>query len=194
MTALDIYDYKEHLHRYGVWTAARAQRAFMTTAHIKQALDKIDLKREAFGLSMDMDASAFDEWHVKICNNLQSELRIISTESYKPKKGKKVEFGRAAKIVNIYLKTTVVIPNCEKDDCNLIQVIHPPIDAILLKCLANCERKILSKEQGLITWTNMKQEVYTSIIDKLREHFQQSSLWKAEACWKPEKEVSTKQL
>jgi hypothetical protein len=176
MTDFQSYDYQEHLHRYGVWTAARAQRAFMTTAHIKNALDKIELKKKAFGLSTNTSENDFDKWHVEVCNGLKEVLT--------DKKRTPIAFGRAAKIVNIYLKTTIIIPNFQTG-VPLVHAIHPPIDRILLKCLVACN--YLPKNY-LVNWTTMGQEVYTSIITALRLRFTNKPLWMIEACWKPENE------
>jgi hypothetical protein len=45
MTKMASYDFSEHIHRYAVWTAARAvQRGFAKTATIWSAIDTIGLK------------------------------------------------------------------------------------------------------------------------------------------------------
>jgi hypothetical protein len=53
---------------------ARAQRAFMTTKLIKEAISCINLKQEVFGLPLDNDEIAFDQWHRRRCNELITVL------------------------------------------------------------------------------------------------------------------------
>ncbi len=187
MNCDDPYDFKEHLHRYAVWTAARAQRAFATTAFIKEAIEKVNLKEEAFKLTHDCNTHEFDGWHSEMCNQLVTVLNRLQEERktievYKYKTESEIEFGRAAKIVNIYLKTALVIPNC-KSSTPLINNIHPPIDAILLKGLV--ENETLEKS-CCVPWTKMKKEKYIEIINQIRSRY--SILWMAEHCWKPEQE------
>lgn len=48
-------------------------------------------------------------------------------------KVEEASFGRAAKLIAIYLKTTIVLSGAE--NTTLGRVIHPPIDSILLKAM-----------------------------------------------------------
>src|SRR5260221_14533455 len=104
------YTAEEHIHRYAVWTAARAQRAFMTNENIKKAIDKIKLKEEVirFKTSLSINSIEFNDWHTKKCNELKDILSEI--------KNQKVSFGRAAKIINVYLKTSIVISGCSDNN------------------------------------------------------------------------------
>lgn len=170
MNDANNYNYEEHLHRYAIWTAARAQRGiFASTEIIKKAITKINLKEEAFKLSPETSGKDFDTWHFKITNQL---MDILKNDQ------KDVEFGRAAKIINIYLKTTLVIPNCDKES-ELLKNIHPPIDSILIKNLIVNNK--LSSIYRKTRWSKMKKEEYAEIINELKHYF--NILWKSEAYW-----------
>ncbi|HKB45985.1 MAG TPA: hypothetical protein VKC90_16425 [Chitinophagaceae bacterium] len=171
------YTAEEHIHRYAVWTAARAQRAFMTNENIKKAIDKIKLKEEVirFKTSLSINSIEFNDWHTKKCNELKDILSEI--------KNQKVSFGRAAKIINVYLKTSIVISGCSDNNNLITGLIHPPIDRILLINLIG-KHKLSSKYK--VAWTEMSEEVYTEIINELRKTF--NSLWQAEEYWNLENE------
>ncbi|SRR6266542_4829373 len=171
MIEINSYDFQEHLHRYAVWTAARAQRAFLNNAHISKAIEKVNLKQEAFSLPHNYKNEEFDKWHSQKTIELQRQLQVFSKID--------MPFSRAAKVLNVYLKTTLVIPNCSSGS-SLVNAIHPPIDRILLNCLI--ENEFLFQEH-FTAWTKMNESQYKKIIEMLRKNF--TSLWKAECCWKP---------
>src|SRR6186713_3093162 len=125
------YDFNQHVHNYAVWTAARAvQRAFTSTANIKYAIEKSELKNFTES-DTPLDTTSFEEFHRQCCGHL--------IEAFKEKKVFNVSYGRAAKIIAIYLKTSIILVN--KGNCARSIIIHPPIDNILLTSL--------SKEPGL---------------------------------------------
>jgi hypothetical protein len=163
------YSFEEHKHRFAVWTAARAaQRGFASTKVISKAIDGTDLRKLAFS-KRKWTQNSFDEAHVVLCNTLMSKLRK-----------NKGTFGRAAKIVAVYLKTVVVMSGKSSDP--LLDIIHPPIDGILLKNLAKA--KGLSSLRNL-RWTSFSKEKY----DALKEQIEDSGIrfnWRLESCWKPE--------
>jgi hypothetical protein len=175
---LENYDANEHIHRYAVWTAARAsQRGFATTELIGKAIENVNLKEEVLELEKRKEISAtdFDKWHEIICEKVESELKL---ELAKKNSLREVSFGRAAKIVNIYLKTFLVIRLCGSDN-KLVILIHPPIDRILLSNLI-AEKKLGKERMG--NWTTMRKEQYSQIINNLRVNFH--VLWKVEVYWK----------
>jgi len=175
------YDAAEHIHRYAVWTAARAQRAFLTNELINDAINKVRLKEECQDLKNwnTITVSEFDNWHSRKCNELVNILKFI--------KSGEVYFGRSAKIVNIYLKTSVVIGGCATD-CSLTNIIHPPIDKILLTNLISKDK--ISGKYLKVAWTKMGEEIYKEIIKEIREEF--PALWKVEEYWNIKDENESK--
>jgi hypothetical protein len=80
-----------------------------------------------------------------------------------------VTFGRAAKLIAIYLKSVVVLgPGSETP---FARIAHPPIDGILLRNLAasgdlDSEHKM---EWAKTKWTQLSEEQYYELIEQLRQ-------------------------
>ena len=171
------YDFNEHKHRYAVWTAARAvQRSFTTTEIIKKAIESSSL-RQFSESSEKIDRDRFDQFQIEWCDSI-----IKSFE----KNNITCSYGRAAKIVAVYLKTAVILPGLG-NSVNAM-VIHPPIDRILLTRISKEEE---FKDLKKTNWTSLKIEDYWHLVGRLKKH-QLGFNWKLEQLWKPEKE--TKQV
>ena len=152
---MEDYPFNEHKHRYAVWTAARAvQRSFTTTANIKTAIEASGLRIFAES-DKEITIEEFDELHTLWCNTLINSFLPL-----------KCSYGRAAKIVSIYLKTAVVIassgshPNCK--------IIHPPIDSILLTGLSKLDGL---KDLSLERWTTLNEKQYQNVVNTIKTHF-----------------------
>ncbi len=164
------YSFSEHLHNYAVWTAARAvQRGYTTTKNIKAAIDKTELSFLANKGGIKT-SEEFDNFHRKTANILIKQLADLVVPT---------TYGRAAKIIAVYLKTSVVIRDRGKS--HLSKIIHPPIDNILLTNLSKTNRGL-----GLsnIKWTQLSEKEYFELIKKLRT-IQLDSFWKLEKYWTP---------
>src|SRR5207237_4965917 len=113
------YTFDEHKHRYAIWTAARAvQRSFTTTHNIAKAINATGLK--CFSQSNEpITQNEYDTRHKQ-----WSKIIIDVLDC---------SYGRAAKIIAIYLKTAVVLPT--SGTANSL-VIHPPLDRFLLHAIA----------------------------------------------------------
>ncbi|MCM5662117.1 hypothetical protein [Galbibacter mesophilus] len=163
------YNFKTHLHNYAVWTASRAsQRGFTTTENITLAINKTELQE--FAMLDNILPEEFNSFHRKTSKIIIDEIE---------KRGIKTSYGRAAKIIAIYLKTAVVIKNSGQG--NLAKVIHPPIDNILLKNINRAHKEL---KLGNIKWTYLKENEYFNLIYKLKtldfEYF-----WELEEYWNP---------
>jgi len=163
-----------HRHRFAVWTAARAvSRNFTSTAVVEMAIDKTDLRKFAEG-SKHITAKTWREFHIRACNQL--------IKSLKQSNAKNPSYGRAAKIVAVYLKASVIIVNNIKDD--KMEFIHPPIDYILLSALAKH-----TKIHGLRTkkWTQLNKTAYWELVELIGKHDLPLN-WKLEEWWNPARE------
>jgi hypothetical protein len=164
----DNYSFNEHIHRYAVWTAARAvQRNFTNTKNIWNAIDQTSLK---FFTDEHINSDvSFDKFHQITCHGIMDYLKDKAETSY----------GRAAKIVAIYLKTSVVIRN---DEAGLFSnIIHPPIDRILLNCIRTNHPQINLPK---INWTKLDESDYFELIKQLRT-LNYVPFWKIEVNWQP---------
>jgi hypothetical protein len=164
------YNFKEHKHRYGVWTAARAvQRSFTTTTNISFAINKTSLRFFA-EMSQILDQETFDKQHKEWSQSIIETFKSIPIEC---------SYGRAAKIIAIYLKTSYVIAS---EDAPMNRIIHPPIDGILLASLSTIDNLLDFKS---IRWTKLDETAYWKLVDRIRLQIK-SFDWQLESHWKPE--------
>lgn len=168
---MNDYTFDQHRHNYATWTASRAvQRNFTTTTKIKYAIEQSSLQHFAQDdneVSVEQFAALHQRWAERIISALEAEGV------------QRVSYGRAAKIISIYLKTSVIL--CNKGQCHRSSVIHPPIDGILLRNLS-----ILPGLSDLKStkWTQLKKDEYWKLAERLRNHFG-SFDWRLEHYWMP---------
>jgi hypothetical protein len=168
---MPLYHFNDHRHNYAVWTAARAvQRGFtVTTATIREAIEKSGL-REFAEDNKPYNHTDFEVFHLMCAYNLM--------DSFKSKAVNNISYGRAAKIIAVYLKTAVVL--CSKGACHKSQVIHPPLDRILLQNLA---KNVAGLEKlAMITWTGLNADRYWKIAELIKEQYG-SFNWQLEEYW-----------
>ncbi|HNP48725.1 MAG TPA: hypothetical protein PKL85_07790 [Bacteroidia bacterium] len=164
----DDYSFEEHVHRFAVWTAARAvQRNFTTTENIRKAIEQTELQNPFFRKDIN-SPEQYDNFHKKTCDILISVFK---------KQGIDASYGRAAKIVAIYIKTAIVIPESGKS--KLSKIAHPPIDRILLHNLDSKYPELKLKSRN---WTTLNKDEYFDLIQKFREDFG-DCFWKIEVNW-----------
>jgi hypothetical protein len=168
------YDFQEHKHRYAVWTAARAQRSFTTTGRISAAIHATTL-RSVCESSTAFTVETFDEQHRRWAERLMNSF---------PETEKSCSYGRAAKIIAIYIRTSVVLPS--QGESSLALVAHPPIDSILLTALS--EEESFRDLQGK-RWTRFTVENYWEMVNRIRSAGLPFN-WQLESYWKPERAIN----
>lgn len=160
------YTINDHIHNYAIWTAARAvQRGFAETKIIKEAIECTSLKK-LIDNNEFVTNEQFDIFHKKTAHEI-----IYSLTDKGERIKNKATYGRAAKMIAIYIKTAVIIRDSQS---MLSKLAHPPIDSILLHNLGI---------KG-INWTTLSEDEYFKLICKLRslsfEYF-----WELEKYWSP---------
>ncbi|QCK16238.1 hypothetical protein [Mangrovivirga cuniculi] len=164
------YSFEEHVHRYACWTAARAaQRSFTNSENIKNAIEATDL-RKVINSKESFTEENFDIQHKIWANGIINHLKSLGIDE------DKVTYGRAAKIINIYIKTAVVLRD---PYCNLSKIAHPPIDRILLQ---NIHKENNQYGFDKASWTSFDEQEYFDVIEKLRK-LEFDYLWKLERFW-----------
>ncbi len=164
------YTFNDHLHNFAVWTAARAsQRGFTKTENIKSAIDATELI-ELINKKGQTNIEDFDNFHRKTARIIIRQLK---------RKGIETTYGRAAKIIAVYIKTAIVIRDSGKSA--LAKIAHPPIDNILLTNLNKTNKNL-----GLsgIKWTLLTEKEYFGVITKLRT-LNLKYFWELEKHWTP---------
>jgi hypothetical protein len=156
------YTIDEHKHIYAVWTAARAvQRAFKGATR-----PRIDRAINDCGLREPWPEEPYDDLHRRWAHSIMQSLNC--------------SYGRAAKIIAVYLKTTVVMAGGE-----LAEVVHPPIDGQLLEALSH-DTQYAKKDRRYwekLAWTKLDETGYWSLIESLRRNGLEIN-WRLERYWR----------
>lgn len=173
------YDMTEHRHRFASWAAARAvQRGWRsaTAEKLRDALEHSGIREFVGDVELrNIDECSFRESHRRLCRALIESLS---------QQGVDATFGRAAKLVAVYLKVMVVLSPA--GDCDLALVVHPPIDRTILQNVAaapdvHSPYKLFWKT---VNWTQLTEEDYYSLIGQLRVLIPSSHpFWTLERYW-----------
>jgi hypothetical protein len=178
------YELDEHRHNVAVWAAARAAQRALLGFNVKAAdaaIKACDLQRISSDWRNLPVPNEFDGEHNRWCKAAMGSLSC--------------SHGRAAKLINMYLKLRIVCgPAGEDADRPKVGAIHPPIDRQLLNGLARqClpdEAELRRELAGLASlgWTQFKAEDYRAAIkavgEWLRRRGENLPLWQAEQVWK----------
>ncbi|WP_146345901.1 hypothetical protein [Falsiphaeobacter marinintestinus] len=181
---MENYSPAEHRFRFAAWAASRAASRGLSgfsTAIAQKALKAAKLCAICNGPSnLPENANDFDAAHRVWCKSVIEASGPNSVLSY----------GRAAKLVNVYLKVLFLSDFGLKSqaptvDRARVDAIHPPIDRVLLTELARQEptHKDFWKAMRNKGWTNFDQDEYQDVIAKVRE-ITNGQLWRIEAYWK----------
>jgi hypothetical protein len=172
------YGIEEHRHRFSVWAAARAaQRGFTTVDKLRKALENSGVVEFlSTGDWESVDQEQFDALHRTWCRAVMSWLSDAGVE--------KVTFGRAAKLIGMYLKSMVVLgPGYGSA---LSRVAHPPIDGILLRNVAASPEVVSphQREWARVRWTKLDEEGYFRLVGQLLEALPpEEPFWVLERYW-----------
>ena len=163
-----MYDLTEHRHRFAVWAAARAAQRGCKGASVEvlgRALRRSGVAgRARRGVSRPITNATFDQLHQRWCNSIISFLA---------QKGTRFTYGRAAKLVAVYLKCMVILGS--GPDTDLAHVSHPPIDDNLLTNIYGRKK---------LKWTKLEREAYFGLISCLRARLKPDDpFWKLEQLW-----------
>jgi len=175
------YSHFLHRHNFSAWAAARAaQRRFpVKVPEIVSAIERSGLESAVANTeSYPLTSEDFDSFHRRYAREIISLLGAEGVAS--------VTYGRAAKIIAIYLKSMVVIGPLW--DTRFARVIHPPLDRILLRSLARRDGlpKGLKQKCETVKWTELSEGEYFDLIQGFRQAgMDKPAFWMLEQFWKP---------
>jgi len=174
------YSFFTHRHNFAVWAAARAsQRSFTSVSILKAALEASELPQGIQDPSKwPTCADQFDIFHRFYCSRIADHLRTAGVAN--------VSYGRAAKLVAVYLKSTVVVS--EHARSTFADIIHPPIDRTLLQNLAKDPRfdQQFRRRCRSLSWTGLSELDYFALIDEFRRNeLDKPAFWMIERYWDP---------
>jgi hypothetical protein len=160
------YTIEEHKHNFAVWAASKSvQRGFTSIYKISVAIKKSGLKEFVESYSK-CEKEQFKSFHIKCSNKIILAL-----------KDENCTYGLAAKIIAVYLKTSLILYNKGKNCEN----IHPPLDRILLN---NFIKFNAIKEYTYQPWTKLSKSDYWDLVS-LIEKYEGKINWELERYWKP---------
>lgn len=177
------YTHLEHRHRFAAWAAARSvQRGFggATTGKLIEAIAAAGAPSMLLDrLRLISTADGFDSLHLEACEKIQFSLKEFQAS-----------FGRAAKLLAVYLKAMIVVGPCDEWLC--AKYIHPPIDRILLRGISRAKDvpDTLRESCQNANWTKLEEPQYSDLIKSLRDaNLDQPVFWMIERYWNPSGEI-----
>ncbi|ABO59724.1 hypothetical protein BYI23_E000550 (plasmid) [Burkholderia sp. YI23] len=196
------YDIDEHRYRFAVWAAGRAYArggkdgAGCTVSMAKRLIVKSGLGAVRSVRDLPERPTEIDRWvftmiaRVRLASRGQT-YKIRSSGAHESKK-LRLSYGRAQKLVNMYLKAMLVCGGQERD--SRIRFLHPPIDGVLLDTLAGVElgdraeafRELFSNAQRTAQrWTKFQRRDYVAYLDAIKVLQGDEPLWAVEEHWAP---------
>jgi hypothetical protein len=177
------YSIDEHRHRFAVWTAAAAvRRGFSGTTpdRVSRAIEASGLRLVAFAdpSVWPTDTRQLDMLHENWAHSIRASLEA---------EGVSCSYGRAAKMIAVYLKATVIlrVPISQE----FAKLIHPPIDRALLQALSS-DSKFAADDRELwrrTAWTTLDEDQYFRLIETFRVNGRdRPGFWQVERYWRPE--------
>jgi len=178
------YDLIEHRHRFSAWAAARAAtrggRFGIKTDLAPAWLENIGLRDLLANIENLPEPAAFDGQH------RAWRVALIGQA------GEGLSHGKAAKLINVYLKAGVVGASCQPDGQQRIEMrerigaIHPPVDSFLLKKIVSLPQW---KGEALFRqpWSSLSSDGYEQLIDRLKPIASRPNdlleFWRLEQFW-----------
>ena len=203
--AIPEYDIFEHRHRFAAWAAGRAysRRGLghdMSTAMKLVTLSGLSSIKTPGDLPEPDKVDAFLDKLIRAVMSVASEITYLK----KSENGGVAEnqllcsYGRAQKLVNIYLKSKLVCSGWEAHAS--VVNLHPPLDSVLIKSMGSYTWKNRSQysdarlaferaQQLGSAWTFFDKATYDAYIDTVKIIQRNAPLWAIEWLWQPAKDV-----
>lgn len=176
----DQYSLPEHMHRFGAWAASRAASVVgcrFSVAMGRQLIEAADLQR----LSVAPDALPEPELFTQKHRAWRCGIIELTDSS-----GLAFTHGVAAKLINVYLKATVLATG--QADHPKVAALHPPIDALLFRGLLRANfggESKLWREAARAKWSKLDSDEYEAVIAGIRRGLPVGAgLWRVEEHWR----------
>lgn len=91
-------------------------------------------------------------------------------------------YGRATKLIAVYLKSMIVV---QENPNSIANIIHPPIDRIVLQGISKDDNIVHPNKQYWkhIKWTQLDEPLYRQLMSDFRQVFEGQPLWHIEKYW-----------
>jgi hypothetical protein len=174
-----LYSIEEHKHRFAAWAASRA--ASVKGCRFKVERGKAILDRSTLRHLIDDPVALPPPSQIDTAHRAWREQIIEIAQA----EGCTFTHGVAAKLINIYLKAAFVCGGYHAHP--KVRALHPPIDAVLLKGLAERNVGDLAhrwRSYASTRWSNLDSSTYEDAIVDIRSVVPQGApLWTIEQFW-----------
>ena len=174
------YTFEEHHHRLAAWAASSSASA---SPLCRFKVHKGVAILEACGF--DAEFSSPDQLPEPADLDAQHHRWRIGVIAAAEKEGLAFTHGIAAKLLNCYLKVRFVCGGHHSD--HRVQILHPPIDEVLLKQLAEENfggKAKLWRKFRQARWSKFDSVTYEGVIALIRQSLPLNEpLWKIEEHW-----------
>lgn len=179
------YCIEKHKHHYGKWCAAAAYGRGLAGGGNALAFKLIELSGLDQVTGPEDIGQNVDKWQVSFMKKIEVEAKSLGVTDF--------TFGRAQKLVNIYLKTVLVCGGHHQHP--RVGLLHPPLDFELFKGL----RSFLSKNRSNMSrarsafiaaqkrnprWTKFSEDDYEAHIAAIKLIMAGRPLYQVEEYWK----------
>jgi len=178
------YSIEKHKHLYAKWCAAAAYGRRLAGGGNALAFDLI----EASGLGKVTGPEHIDEnvdqWLIGFMEEIVDKAKNLGVTDF--------SFGRAQKLVNIYLKTVLVCGGHHQNP--RVALLHPPLDSELFKglrtylsrnrtTLAEARLVFIAAQKKNARWTKFSKEDYVAHINAIKLLMAGKPLYEVEEHW-----------
>jgi hypothetical protein len=167
-----MYKLFEHKHRFSAWAASRAASVIGCRFSVEVGQEILEIIKDT---PLPKNQKEFNEFHLTQRNKIISKAKMLKLN---------FSHGVAAKLLNCYYKSMYV--NDQSIDIKIRNIIHPPIDALLLESLYKNDvggAKKKWKKAKNIRWSKFSSEDYQEVIDEIIIIYKKEGLWKVEEYW-----------
>jgi len=167
-----MYKLFEHKHRFSAWAASRAASVIGCRFSVEVGQEILDTIKN---IALPNNQKEFNEFHLTQRTTIISKAKMLKLN---------FSHGVAAKLLNCYYKSMYV--NDESIDIKIRNIIHPPIDSLLLESLYKNDvggAKKKWKKAKNIRWSKFSSVDYQEVIDEIIKIYNQEGLWKVEEYW-----------
>jgi hypothetical protein len=188
------YSLIEHRHRFAAWAAGRAAGTKGCRFAVEEGRGLIE--------GTDIPSYAADQQSApESAEDFDARHRLWREQMVAQATARRIggtagcfTHGVAAKLINIYLKSTVIcsISSSFSEGQSRSSVIHPPIDRLLLLALSDHARSTGSikripdchwRRYAVLGWSKFNSSQYEDVIREVRRFSNGRPLWMIEEHW-----------
>ena len=185
MTApIALYPIEKHKHLYAKWCAAAAYGRGLVGGGNALAFELIEASGLGRVTGPEHIGQNVDQWQLGFMKKIEAEAARRGVADF--------TFGRAQKLVNIYLKTVLVCGGHHQHP--LVALLHPPLDFELFKglrsflsknraSLGNARAAVLAAQKLNPRWTKFSEADYVAHIDAIKLLMADKPLYQVEEHW-----------